>query len=62
MSNCNQIFCHTFEDIFHANFDAHLKKQLECNNLMNFGQSNLSMIFKTKIKFGDAPITGKHYN
>ena len=36
-----------------------LKKQLKQNNLINFRQSNLSMFFKAKIKFGNAPVAGK---
>ena len=57
MPSCNQIFCQTFE-IFHANFDAHLKI-LQQKKSTNFRQSNLSMFFKAKIKLGDAQIAGK---
>ena len=55
------MFRHANEDIFHANFDAHLKKQLKQNSMINFGHSNLSMFFKAKIKFGNAPVRGKQF-
>ena len=57
--SCNQIFCHTFEEIFYANFDAHMKKLLKQKNSTNFRQSILSMFFKAKIEFGDLQIAGK---
>ena len=57
--SCNQIFCHTFERIFHANLDAYLKKLLKQKKITNLGQSILSNFFKAKINFKDAPTLGK---
>ena len=57
--SCNQIFCHTFERIFHANLDAHLKKLLKQKKFTNLRLSISSIFFKAKINIEDAPVAGK---